>query len=129
MRAEFSKKTKRAALERSNLRCEAVGVLYGLEDGIRCSASLAKGIEFDHVVADSLGGDNSLENCFAICRTCHRKKTARHDTPAAAKGVRIRDKNAGIKAKKQPIRSAGFPKTERPERPQKPVLPPRPLFK
>jgi len=127
-RREFSKPVKRAALERSQMRCEAVGAMYGLEDGLRCSISLAKGVEFDHIVADALGGDNSLDNCAAICRLCHQKKTAKNDVPKAAKVKRVSDKAFGIKAKTQPIRSAGFAKSERPDRPKKPVLPPRPLY-
>lgn len=125
MRTEFSKKTKRAALERSEMKCEAIGKFYGLEEGQRCNAPLSFGVQFDHVVADAIGGDNSLENCAAVCLKCHGFKTAKHDTPAAAKGVRIRDKNAGIKAKKQPIRSAGFPKAEREPKRLTKQLPPR----
>ena len=84
-RTEFSKSTKRAALERSNMRCEAVGRIYGLEDGIRCNVSLSKGVEFDHITADAIGGDNSLENCSAVCTKCHRFKSTKNDTPKAAK--------------------------------------------
>lgn len=128
-RAEFSKATKRSALKRSQMRCEAVGAMYGLDDGIRCTMSLSFGVEFDHIVMDANSKDNSLENCAATCIRCHRYKTAKHDIPMAAKTVRMQDKAVGIKAKTQPIRSMPFPKKERPERPQKPALPPRPLFR
>lgn len=127
-RREFSKPVKRAALERSQMRCEAVGAMYGLEDGIRCTVSLSFGVEFDHIVLDANSKDNSLENCAATCIKCHRYKTAKHDIPMAAKTVRMKDKAVGIKAKTQPIQSAGFAKRERPDRPKKPVLPPRPLY-
>lgn len=127
-RREFSKPVKRAALERSQMRCEAVGAMYGLEDGIRCSISLAKGVEFDHVIADALGGDNSLDNCSAVCMRCHQFKTAKNDVPKAAKVKRVSDKARGIRTNTQPIMSAGFPKRDRPERQKKPVLPPRPLY-
>jgi hypothetical protein len=104
------------------MRCEAVGTLYGLEEGIRCSISLAKGVQFDHVIADAIGGDNSLDNCAAICPRCHLEKTRKNDVPKAAKVKRVSDKALGIKAPKQKIASAGFPRRER-ERPTSTKLP------
>lgn len=129
MRAEFSKKTKRQALERSQMKCEAIGAFYGLDNGVRCGASLAFGVEFDHVVLAANGGDNSLENCAAVCIRCHRYKTRKHDIPTAAKTVRMQDKARGITAPKQTIKSAGFPKRTKPAKQPKPKLPPRSLFK
>lgn len=99
MRSEFTKPTKRAALERSGMLCEAVGADYGLDEKKRCNAPLSYGLDFDHVIADSIGGDNSLENCAAVCRTCHKFKTARIDTPRAAKTKRISDKHMGIRSR------------------------------
>ncbi len=96
-RAEFSKKTKQQALERSGMRCEALGRWYGLDDGQRCGAPLAYGIDFDHIVADHLTHDNSLENCAAVCKVCHSRKTTKVDTPTAAKVKRVADKAKGIK--------------------------------
>ncbi len=127
-RSEFSKPTKRAALERSQMRCEAIGGVYGLEAGIRCSVSLAKGVQFDHIIADAIGGDNSLENCAAVCPRCHLEKTRKNDVPKAAKVKRVSDKALGIKADKQPIKSPGFAKREKTHSGRSP-LPPRPLFK
>ncbi|ANK73766.1 hypothetical protein FA04_14735 [Ensifer adhaerens] len=105
MRAEFSKPTKREALKRSRMHCEAVGKMYGLERGQRCNAPLGFGVEFDHIVLDANSKDNSLDNCAAVCIRCHRWKTAKHDTPMAAKTVRMQDKANGIKSK-----SKGFQK-------------------
>lgn len=96
-RAEFSKKTMRQALERSQMRCEAIGRWYGLDEGQRCSAPLGYGVEFDHIVADNLSHDNSLENCAAVCKVCHSRKTAKVDTPTAAKVKRVADKAKGVK--------------------------------
>lgn len=97
-RAEFQKETKRLALKRAAKHCEAVGEWYGLSAGQRCSAPLAYGVEFDHILLAANGGDNSLENCAAVCKRCHGWKTAKHDTPLAAKTVRQRDKiGLGIK--------------------------------
>lgn len=96
-RAEFTKATKRDALTRSGLLCEAVGSLYGLPAGHRCNAPLAYGVEFDHVILDANSKDNSLSNCAAVCSKCHRHKTAKHDTPLAAKTLRQQDNNRGIR--------------------------------
>jgi hypothetical protein len=91
-RAEFSKPVKREALKRSGGLCEAVGPMYGLEPAQRCNAPLAYGVEFDHVVLEANSHDNSLENCAAVCIRCHKHKTTKHDTPMAAKTVRMQDK-------------------------------------
>lgn len=102
-RREFSKQTKRAALQRSGQKCEAVGAMYGLAADQRCNASLSYGVQFDHIVLDANSKDNSLENCAAVCVGCHRWKSAKHDTPMAAKTVRLRDKNDGIKGSARPM--------------------------
>lgn len=96
MRAEFSKQTKRDALRRSGGLCEALGAMYGLAAAQRCNAPLSHGVEFDHIVLDANSKDNSLENCAAVCIKCHRWKTAKHDTPMAAKTVRMGDRHNGI---------------------------------
>lgn len=96
-RREFSKETKRAALQRSGQLCEAIGGMYGLQAAQRCNAPLAYGVEFDHIVLDANSKDNSLENCAAVCVRCHKHKTAKHDTPMAAKTVRMQDKHKGIR--------------------------------
>lgn len=125
-RKEFGKPVKRAALERSQMRCEAVGTLYGLEAGIRCSISLTKGVQFDHIVADALGGDNGLSNCAAICPRCHQIKTSKNDVPKSAKTKRVSDKALGIKNEGKPkIKSAGFAKPEKTTKTLTKALPPR----
>lgn len=103
-RAEFGKPVMRAALKRagngdmSAARCEAVGIVYGLDPGVRCNALLSHGVEFDHYpIRAADGGDNSLENCAAVCPACHRHKTRTFDTPQAAKGKRVSDKHRGIR--------------------------------
>lgn len=96
-RREFSRETKREALARSGKKCEATGPWYGKEDGERCCADLAYGVEFDHIDMDANSRDNSLSNCAAICIRCHRWKTANHDIPINAKVKRVRDKFDGIR--------------------------------
>lgn len=96
-RREFTKPTKREALKRSGMLCEAIGEWYGLEPGHRCNAPLSHGVEFDHIDLDANSKDNSLANCAAVCPACHSYKTRFHDTPLAAKTLRQQDKALGIK--------------------------------
>lgn len=78
-RAEFTAKTKVAAFQRANGRCEREG----------CGAKLTVGkYEFDHRLAAELGGDASLGNCVVLCLPCHREKTGKHDVPRIAKAKR-----------------------------------------
>lgn len=129
-RREFTKATKREALNRSGLMCEAVGAMYGLLDGKRCNAPLSGGVQYDHIVLDANSKDNSLENCASVCIPCHRWKTSNHDTPMAAKTVRMQDKARGIRsAPKQKIRSQGFAVSLKSlSREPKKTLPPRPIY-
>jgi 5-methylcytosine-specific restriction enzyme A len=92
MRREFSKHVKRDALKRAGKQCEACGGLYGHK------------FHFDHVIADGLGGEPTLDNCAVLCHVCHDEKTRKHDVPRIAKMKRVRDRNAGIK-KPRTIRS------------------------
>jgi 5-methylcytosine-specific restriction endonuclease McrA len=126
---EFSTKTKRERLKQSGGFCEAEGLIYGLGNGQRCNAELGRGVEFDHVVSLGIGGDNSLENCRAVCLQCHKHKTRTNDVPKAAKTKRQSDKSKGIRRPKGQLKSAGFPRAEKPERTGKAKLPPRPLFR
>ena len=93
-RSQFSRATRRDALRRSGQLCEASGTRYGLAEGVRCNGPLSKGVEFDHDLPDQLGGDNSLENCRAICRACHKHKT-KGDIRQIRKADRQRDKASG----------------------------------
>ena len=91
MRHEFSKPVRREALKRSGGLCEAIGTVYGLEPGQRCNAPLSHGVEFDHypVPATDKGSD-TLDNCVAVCRTCHRRKTSTYDVPMQIAAVQQR---------------------------------------
>lgn len=128
-RSEFTAKTKRLALARAGngdpmqARCEAVGAVYGHEAGHRCNWPLAKGVEFDHYprrAAD--GGDNSLENCAAVCPTCHAWKTAHFDTPMAAKGKRVSDKHLGIARTVSRLSGPGFRKASPQRSASRPIV-------
>lgn len=123
MRAEFKAKTRKERLKHSGYRCEAEGDWYGLPAGQRCTADLALGVEYDHLILDANSKDNSFENCRAVCPKCHDWKTRNRDTPIAAKTVR--QKFMGLKTKpKKTIPGPGFPKPERSPKIDKSVLPP-----
>lgn len=110
MRSEFSKPTKREALKRSGMLCEAVGAVYGLEPGQRCNAPLSHGVEFDHYPVPATERDSDgLENCVACCKTCHGHKTRTFDIPVQAKTKRVSDKHLGIR-KPSRWQSRGFTK-------------------
>lgn len=110
-RVEFTKPTKRLALKRSGMKCEATGAIYGLPPGQRCNAPLALGVRFEHVDPDANSKDNSLENCDCVCPKCWRWKTDHYDKPLIAKTNRQRDKHLGITRPKRKMQSRGFDKT------------------
>lgn len=83
MRREFPARVKVAAFERAGGRCENCGVI------------IRHGAQYDHRVADGLGGEPTLENCSVKCKTCHALKTTKHDIPVIAKSKRVRAKHVG----------------------------------
>lgn len=121
-RYEFSKQTKREALRRSEGLCEAVGTVYGLEPGQRCNAPLSHGVEFDHYPAPATDkGSDTLENCVAACRTCHRFKTSSFDVPMQAKAKRVSDKHLGIR-RPSSFQSRGFEKAAPQRNASRPII-------
>ena len=112
-RRKFTKQTMREARARSGGKCEGIGVWYGLPAGQRCNADLSKGVEYDHVIRFADGGESELSNCAAVCKTCHAQKTAKVDTPGAAKTKRMSDKANGIARDSKPIESRGFQPTRK----------------
>jgi hypothetical protein len=109
MRHNFSAKVKRQARERSEGRCEAEGVVYGLEPGQRCNAPLAgKRVEIDHYPIPATDeGSDVLENAVTCCVKCHGHKTATYDIPMQAKGKRVSDRNLGLRSPSK-FQSRGF---------------------
>ncbi len=102
MRHEFTKSVKQASLRASGGVCMAVGTVYGLEPGTRCTRLLSEGVDFDHYPLPAHAeGSNTLENCVAVCRHCHKHKTATFDTPFEAKLKRsLRKRGLGTKPPK-----------------------------
>jgi len=91
---------------------------------------IAQKWDLDHVKALINGGENRESNLRPAHVKCHKDKTAR-DVAEKAKVAAIRQKHIGARtAPAKPIRSAGFPKTEKAARRQvKTPLPPRPLYR
>ncbi|MBL4590606.1 MAG: HNH endonuclease [Phycisphaerales bacterium] len=98
-RRVFTPRTKAAALLRDHGLCQD------------CDIQLSSAtVEYDHVIACGLGGDNNLNNCACLCKSCHRKKTDR-DQAAIAKTKRIHNKRHCIQTRKwsaPKLRSGGF---------------------
>jgi 5-methylcytosine-specific restriction enzyme A len=96
MRRDFSKSIKRQAHTRAEGKCEGCGLRLRRGEG-----------HVDHVIADGLGGEPTLENAQVLCRPCHDRKTFTRDVPAIAKTKRIQDRERGIR-KQSTLRSRGF---------------------
>lgn len=103
-RREFSRAVRVAAFERAQGRCEHIG-----PDGHPCQKKLYPGeFHYDHIIADSIGGEPTLDNCQLLCRAHHAVKTETVDTPRAAKTKRMRDKHIGAKPKRPWPKGRGF---------------------
>lgn len=90
-RRNFPKAIKLAAYERAKGKCE------------ECGGRLVTGkFEYDHVLADGLCGEPTLDNCMVVCAnfpgSCHGIKTRKHDIPAIAKAKRMKCKHIGAKS-------------------------------
>jgi hypothetical protein len=95
-RKEFSRSVKVAVVKRAMRN----GEIYCEE----CH-SLAKGrFEIDHVRADGLLGEPTLENAKLLCRACHVEKTA-SDVAAISKAKRREAKALGIKKSRFQLKS------------------------
>lgn len=104
MRTEFSNKVKMQAYE----RC----LIKGKPHCELCDKPILGVPEYDHIKADGLGGKATIENCMALCGSCHRRKTHEQDRPIMAKADRQFKAKAGIKKSyrwpKRPFTRAGL---------------------
>jgi 5-methylcytosine-specific restriction endonuclease McrA len=92
------------------------GVVYCDGCGLPC-----KKWEIDHVRADALLGEPTLENSRLLCIPCHKTKTA-SDVASISKAKRVEARHLGAVQSKKKIQSRGFQKKELKE---KMPLPPR----
>lgn len=89
-RQEFPKSVKLEAWKRCGGFCEC-----------GCGQKIISGnVQYDHRLADALGGEPTLENCVVMRSRCHLKKTVENDRPAIDKATRVYEKNAGIRKSK-----------------------------
>lgn len=100
MRRNFSKSVQKQAAARAEGKCEGCGLRLKRGEG-----------HFDHIIADALGGEPTLDNCQLLCAPCHRIKTSTLDIPIIAKTKRIQDRERGIR-KPSRLRGPVFPKSE-----------------
>jgi 5-methylcytosine-specific restriction endonuclease McrA len=114
-RKRFSKKTLEKHLASFGGKCACCGVKI---DG-------ASGLEWDHILALELGGEDELSNLQPLCIRDHRAKT-KADVAAIAKSNRVRQRNLGIRRPKAP-----FPARQKitGETTAKPMPPRRPIYR
>ena len=94
----------------------------------KCGSSVQM-FEIDHIKPDAMEIDKTRkltsDDGWLLCRHCHLEKT-KGDVKIIAKSKRVEAKFLGAVKPKGKIKSAGFPKKPRRERPR---LPPREIFK
>ncbi|KSV78961.1 hypothetical protein N182_18355 [Sinorhizobium sp. GL2] len=127
-RREFTKSVyiqivKRAMLPNGEIACEGCGLILG-----------KKKYHVDHTIADALQIDKSRkltadDGKLLGVDCCHKPKTA-DDVAVIAEAKRREANHLGVKRQTKPIRSPGFPKSEKAaSRSPKPSLPFRPLYR
>lgn len=97
-------KVRQRIFDRDN-RCHLCG----------CEIQIGQKWDLDHVKALINGGENREANLKPSHRKCHKEKTAR-DVAEKAKVAAIRQKHIGAAVPKQNMRSAPFPKSDKPGR-------------
>jgi 5-methylcytosine-specific restriction protein A len=111
-RKEFPLKVRKLAFARCCKQCNVDGIenIPGVPQCENCGNVLRAGnIEYEHLDADGLGGEPTLENCGVWCAVpCSSKKTHTQDNPRMQKADRVLKKNFGLTPAKRKIQSAGF---------------------
>jgi 5-methylcytosine-specific restriction protein A len=119
-RREFPQSVKVAAIKRATRD----GLIFCEECGC-----LAKRVEIDHVRADGLLGEPTLENAMVLCKPCHDEKS-KSDTTAIAQAKRREAKHLNARPRpKQPIQSANTLRSNKPKPDKLPMLPPRQIYR
>lgn len=116
-RKEFSKAVKVACIKRATVD----GKVFCEECG-----ALAKRFEIDHIRADGLLGEPTLENAKLLCEPCHDEKT-KADVKAIAKAKRCEALHLGVR-KKPSLIGRGFTKYEKPAKAALKLPPRRSLY-
>lgn len=113
-RREFPKSVKVAAVKRATvdgkLFCEG------------CGGLITGRFEIDHIRADGLLGEPTLENARVLCSPCHKEKTAA-DVGLISKAKRVEARHLGIRKG-----GRGFAKREKEKVELTKVFARRPMF-
>lgn len=117
-RKRFTDKDRARIFSASNGTCHLCNQKI---DGVR------EAWEVEHVIAWELTRDDSDDNLRPAHVSCHKVKTHKQDRPAINEAKRREAKHLGIKRPASKMKSAPFPKSDKP-RASKPSLPPRTLF-
>jgi len=98
VRKEFSRRVKGLAFKRC---CDEMGIPHCEGCGV---VLVAGNVNYDHDVANGLGGEPTLENCRVLCiKICHVKKTLTQDNPIMQKADRVLKKTYGIVKSRNPM--------------------------
>lgn len=111
-RTEFPQAVRKKAFARCCQTCPVEGVtnIHGVAQCESCGKRIRSGgFIYEHILADGLGGEPTIENCKVHCITCADKKTIEEDNPRMAKADRALKKAFGLEpAPRQKIASRGF---------------------
>ena len=105
MAGRISKRVQRLVAARQHDRCETCDK-NSAEVKARAvaeGASYKALMEFDHINARALGGDDEEGNVQMLCHFCHLEKTTKQDMPKIVKAKRLADKAAGERKSRNPL--------------------------
>lgn len=97
---------------------------------VTCGIRIKAGDDWfiEHAIPLALGGKDEDDNCGPAHTACKAGKDI-EDFGRIAKAKRIKQKHFGMKKpSRQQIKSAGFPKFDKPDKPHTKRMPPRSLF-
>lgn len=124
-RREFSQKVRKATFARACLQCCVDGVenIPGRPQCENCGKEVRSGgFIYEHVDPDGLGGEPTADNCKLHCTSCADTKTTEEDNPRMRKADAVLKSTYGLRpARRQTIKSAGFPKAPPQRRASSPV--------
>jgi len=115
-RKNFDAKTKLAAWKRSNGQCE-VGRMSEDIKHLFSESCMNVPAECDHIKADILDGEPTLENAAYLCKACHKIKTksdngyrAKRNKHSVNRNRPKKEKRAGRKLQGGSLQSCEFSK-------------------
>lgn len=123
-REEFSQKVRKQAFARCCQACPVEGVanVPGVPQCEGCGVELRpSGFIYEHIDADGLGGDPTIENCKVHCLVCKKTKD-KIDGAIMAKADRVLKKAYGLQpSKRKPMQGRAFEKAAPQRRASRPI--------